>query len=66
MELSSVSSTPVSNALDPAPPKDSRSLSSPQGATQPVGSAQQVDSTQGSSGAPDPTARVGALIDTYV
>ncbi|GGW75247.1 hypothetical protein [Alteromonas halophila] len=65
MDVSSATAAPVSTTLDPAPPRDNRALSSPQGDTQSAPSAQ-VDGTQSSDSTQDPNARIGGQIDTYV
>ncbi len=63
MDVASAFSAPVSTALEAAPPRDSRALSSQ---TPPASPDSQSAVSGSSTTGPDPTARVGGQIDTYV
>lgn len=70
MEIASGVSSPVSTTLEPTPPRESAQLSIQQNrgtadtSTQQSNAAQPAEASQAST--PDPTARVGSQIDTFV
>lgn len=68
MDVSSAASSPVSTAIEPAPPQQNAQLSSPPSQNSVSTSGNETTGQQNESSTtsrPDPNARVGSTIDTF-